>query len=150
MNLAVPPLDPDHAQHAGPRRPAKAPTREPGPPPTTVPSPSARISRRHLGRGSGALFTVAGAVGAHDAAVLSRCLHAQLDECAAGAAEALSAVIVLDLTEVESYGSELVELLVVAEQRARTLAVGLHVLELGRSGLREQWQTRRGHVPDGA
>jgi hypothetical protein len=144
MNLAVPPLDPDHAQHAGPRRPVTAPTRHPGSPPTTVPSPSARISRRPLGRGSGALYTVAGAVGAHDAAVLSRCLHAQLDGCA----EAASAVIVLDLTEVESYGSELVELLVVAEQRARTLSVGLHVLELGRSGLREQWQTRRGQGSD--
>ena len=150
MNLTIPPLDPDHAQHAGPRRPVTAPTWKPGPPPTTVPSPSARISRRPLGRGSGALFTVAGAVGAHDAAVLSRCLHAQLDECAAAAPEAASAVIVLDLTEIESYGSELVELLVVAEQRARTLAVGLHVLELGRSGLREQWQTRRGHVSDRA
>jgi hypothetical protein len=61
-----------------------------------------------------------------------------------------SAVIVVDLTEVESYGSELVELLVVAEQRARTLAVGLHVLELGRSGLREQWQTRHGQGSDRA
>jgi hypothetical protein len=147
MNLVVPPLDPDHPQHAGPRRPVTAPTRDSGPP-TTVPSPSARISRRPLGRGAGALFTVAGAVGVHDAAILSRCLHAQLDGCAAVAPEAASAVIVVDLTEVESYGSELVELLVVAEQRARTLAVGLHVLELGRSGLREQWQTRRGQGSD--
>jgi hypothetical protein len=144
MNLSISPLAPDHAQHARLRRPATPPSRDPAPPPTTVPTPSARISRRPLGRGSGALYTVAGAVGAHDAAVLSRCLHTQLDQCAATAPDA-SAVIVLDLTEIESYGSELVELLVVAEQRARTLAVGLHVLELGRSGLREQWQTRRGH-----
>jgi hypothetical protein len=144
MNLVVPPRHPDNAQQAGSHRPVTAPTRDSGPPPTRVPSPSARITRRPLGRGAGALFTVAGAVGAHDAAVLSRCLHAQLDGCAAVAPEAASAVIVVDLTEVESYGSELVELLVVAEQRARTLAVGLHVLELGRSGLREQWQTRHG------
>ena len=148
MNLAVPPLDPDHAQQAGPRRPPTASSRDPGPPATTVPSPSARISRRHLGRGSGALFTVAGAVGAHDAAVLSRCLHAQLDGCATAAPDTASTVIVVDLTEVESYGSELVELLVVAEERAKTVAVGLHVLELGCSGLREQWQTRREHGPD--
>ena len=144
MNLAIPPLDPGHVQHARPRRPVTAPSRDPAPPPTMVPSPSARISRRSLGQGSGALFTVAGAVGAHDAAILSRCLHTQLDQCAATASEA-TAVIVVDLTEIESYGSELVELLVVAEQRARTFAVGLHVLELGRSGLREQWQTRRSH-----
>jgi hypothetical protein len=150
MNLAHPPLDPDHAQHAGRRRPSTAPSRDPGSPPTTVPSPSARITRRHLGPGSGALFTVAGAVGAHDAAVLSRCLHAQLDERAGAAPDTASAVIVVDLTEVESYGAELVELLVVAEERARTLAVGLHVLELGRSGLREQWQTRHGHKTDQA
>jgi hypothetical protein len=96
------------------------------------------------------MFTVAGVVGAHDAAVLSRCLHAQLEERAGAAAEAPSAVIVVDLTEVESYGSELVELLVVAEERARTLEVGLHVLELGRSGLRKQWQTRGDHGPDQA
>jgi len=146
MNLVIHPLD---AQHARPRRPVTAPGRDPAPPPTTVPSPSARISRRPLGQGSGALFTVAGVVGAHDAAILSRCLHTQLGQCAATAPEA-SAVIVLDLTEIESYGSELVELLVVAEQRARTLAVGLHVLELGRSGLREQWQTRRGHASERA
>ena len=144
MNLAVPPLEPDHAPHSGRRRSATAPS-DAGPLARWVPSPSARISRRGLGPGPGVLFTLAGVVGAHDAAVLSRCLHTELDERAEAAPGPGRGVIVVDLTEVESSSSELVELLVVAEERARTLAVGLHVLDLGQSGLREAWQTRRGH-----
>lgn len=97
MNLAVPPLDPDHAPHSGPRRPAAAPTHA-GPSASRVPSPSARISRRGLEAGPGAPFTIAGAVGAYDAAVLSRCLHTELDERAEAAPGPGRAVIVVDLT----------------------------------------------------
>lgn len=145
MKLTVPSPALDHPQHVESGSRVTAAGRDPVPPPTSVPSPSARISCRPLGHGTKVLFTVAGAVGAHDAAILSRCLHARLDDHAAAGAGTESAVIVVDLTEVESYGSGLVDLLVVAEQRARTLAVGLHVLDLGRSGLLERWQTRHGH-----
>jgi hypothetical protein len=105
-----------------------------------VPSPSARVHRRDLGDGAGVVFTVAGAVGHHDAAVLSRCLHAEL--AAVTGAGTPPRVIVVDLTDVESYGSELVDLLACAEERATTVGIGVHVLELGRSGLREEWEAR--------
>ena len=145
MSLATPPVDPDHEQRTG--RGPTAPRGDRTPPPTTVPSPGARISRRDLGRGAGAVFTVAGDVGAHDAAIISRCLHAEL--AAAGPVTA-TRVIVVDLTDVEAYGSELVNLLAVAEERAHTLAVGLHLLDLGHSGLRQELEARRSRRPDEA
>lgn len=143
MSLATPPVDPDHEQRTGYR--PTAPRGDRTPPPTTVPSPGARISRRDLGRSAGAVFTVAGDVGAHDAAIISRCLHAEL--AATGPA---TRVIVVDLTDVEAYGSELVNLLAVAEERAHSLAVGLHLLDLGHSGLRHELEARRSHRPDEA
>lgn len=137
MSLATPSLDPDHDR----RTSATTSTRDRRPPPTPVPSPSARVHRRDLGDGAGVVFTVAGAVGHHDAAVLSRCLHAEL--AAVPGPGTPPRVIVVDLTDVETYAAELVDLLTVAEERASSLAVGLHVLELGRSGLREDWENRR-------
>lgn len=131
MSLTTPPLDPDHDRRA------PAPTRDRRPPPTPVPSPAARVHRRDMADGAGVVFTVAGAVGHHDAAVLSRCLHAEL----AGPG-APPRVVVVDLTEVETYGSELVDLLACAEERAASVGTGVHVLELGRSGLREDWEER--------
>ncbi|NMO88391.1 hypothetical protein [Actinomycetospora sp. TBRC 11914] len=143
MSLTTPPLHPDH------RAPKTTSTRDRRPPPTPVPSPSARVHRRDLGQGAGVVFTVAGAVGAHDAAVLSRCLHAELADCAVAAPGDARRVIVVDLTEVETYGSQLVDLLAVAEDRAGSLDVGLHVLELGRSGFREDWENRHTRAEGG-
>jgi hypothetical protein len=138
MSLVTPPVDPDHDHRA----PDTAATKDRLPPPTTVPCPSARITRRDLGPAAGAVFTVAGVVGAHDAAILSRCLHCALADRSGAGPGTASSVFVVDLTDVESYGSELVDLLVVAEERARSQAIGLHVLELGHSGLREEWEAR--------
>jgi hypothetical protein len=117
---------------------------------TTVPAPNVHITCRRVKDLGSVAISVSGDVGAHDAAVLSSLLHTELEaHDPAGPAPPASPVVaslaersaeppqvlVVDLSEVSSYTPALPNLLLVARDRARGLGVGLHLLDLGTSGL---------------
>jgi anti-anti-sigma regulatory factor len=82
----------------------------------------ASIELRHLEAHGGVLFTVAGAIGRNDAALLSARLHAELD--------ARPAVVVINLSQVTSCDQAGIDVLTVARQRARIDGVGLHLVDV--------------------
>ena len=89
--------------------------------PVVVPSPGATIELRRTDACTGVTVTVTGEMGHGDAAVLSRCLHAELD--------ALPSVVVVDVRGVTRRGRTYSEVLEVARTRARCAGIGMHVLD---------------------
>jgi anti-anti-sigma regulatory factor len=98
-------------------------------------APAASIDVHHVDAAGGVIITVVGAIGCHDAAVLSRHLHAELD--------ADPTVVVVNLSRVSSCGQAGREVLAAARERARATGVGLHLVDLGRTVARE-WLTDAG------
>jgi hypothetical protein len=81
---------------------------------------------RVQGLDGGTTVDVSGRIGRQDAAVLSACLHRQLD--------VRPRVLVLDLRDAEPAAPDILDILRSIRRRARVQGVGLHVLD--RSGLR--------------
>mgnify|MGYP000725236528 CR=1 FL=1 len=87
-------------------------------------APGGELSVRVIDGGSTLTYT--GQMGRNDVAVLSRCLHTQLD--------ANPRVLVLDLSQAEPTTPELLDILRRVRRRARSQDVGVHLLD--RSDLR--------------
>ncbi|HSK60909.1 MAG TPA: STAS domain-containing protein [Actinomycetospora sp.] len=98
-------------------------------------SPAATIEISHVGAVSGAVITVTGVIGTHDAAVLARHLHTVLD--------AGPAVVVVNLSHVEHCDQAGLDALAAARDRAREDAIGLHVVDLAGHAPR-RWLTHAG------
>lgn len=116
---------------------------------TLIPSPSATIARRRVGAIDGVVVTVKGAMGPGDATALRHCLDREMDgvrlpaqasrhdpEHVRGSDESpdthvVPSVVVVDVGEVTACDAAVLEVLVVARERARSSNVGLHILDRG-------------------
>lgn len=103
-------------------------------------SPAATIEVSHVGAVSGAVISVAGVIGRHDAAVLARHLGTVLD--------AAPAVVVVNLSHLEHCDQAGLDALADARDRAREHSIGLHVVDLAGHASR-RWLTHAGDAADG-
>ncbi|MDF2976046.1 MAG: hypothetical protein K0S40_774 [Actinomycetospora sp.] len=103
-------------------------------------TPEGRLEVRRLD--GGATLAFCGRIGRNDAAMISRCLHTQLDTP--------PQVLVLDLSDAEPAAPELLDILRRIRRRARTQDVGLHVLGRGdlRTGMALRQHQRHGELHD--
>jgi anti-anti-sigma regulatory factor len=98
-------------------------------------SPASTIEVAHVGAVGGAVITVTGVIGPHDAAVLARHLDTVLD--------ADPAVVVVNLSHVEHCDQAGLDALAAARDRARENSIGLHVVDLAGHAPR-RWLTHAG------
>jgi anti-anti-sigma regulatory factor len=101
--------------------------------PADVPAMTLRV--RTVQAAGGTVVTVSGAISDHDAALLSRCLHAQL--------ELEPALLVVDLSRVPSCDHTGRHVLGLARERAAASGTELRLADLGHPVARE-WLTDAG------
>lgn len=96
---------------------------------------TAAIQVRHVNAVGAVVITVTGDIAHHDAAALSRRLHAALDTA--------PAVVVVDLSRVNSCVGPGLAVLAVARERANSSGTDLHLVDLGNPAP-HAWLTRAG------
>ncbi len=105
----------------------------------THPTPGGRLHIRSVTRGT--ILAFHGRLARHDAAVLSRHLHQQLDQ--------IVRVLVLDLSHAEVHAPETLEVLRCARDRAHAENVGFHIIDRSEPSLHTtlRQQERAGERP---